>query len=85
MNDEIALKNADNLDAWRRSWVLQGGSSSWKARDLMDVRDQEQQRQWRVLQFKVRNSGKQKRRQNIVNIAAWKLRRLRNGKERISA
>lgn len=83
MNDEIVLKNADNLAEWRLKWMYGGGSVSWKARDLMDLRDQEQQRQWRVIVFKVRQSGKQKRRHQIVNIAAWRLRRHLNGRSKI--
>lgn len=81
---ELYLRNQDALAAWRFRWRLQGGSYHWKARDLSDTRDQEQQRQWRVIEFKRRHTGKAKQKTKVVNIAAWYLRRARSGRQKTS-
>jgi hypothetical protein len=80
--DELELRNADARAAWHMRWRLQGGSFHWQARPYMDLRNQEQLRQWRVIEFKRRATGKSKRIEQVVNIAAWKLRRLRNGRQK---
>jgi hypothetical protein len=72
---ELDERNARNYDAWRHAWALQGG------RPMSDLRNQEQLRQYRVIEFKRWQTGKVKRRRgNVVNLAAWYLRRARNGR-----
>jgi hypothetical protein len=74
---ELSLRNARGLEAWRDARRLSGG------RDMADMRDQEQQRRWRVIEFAVRQTGRMKRkRAKVVNMAAWYLRKAR--KERIA-
>jgi hypothetical protein len=85
VSDELKLRNIDAIAAFHMRWRLQGGSFHWQARPMSDLRDQEQLRQWRLIEHKRRATGLSKRAQKVVNIAKWQLRRLRNGKERVSA
>lgn len=66
-------KNSQNLARWRWRWHLQGGSGFWVAHDLIDMRDEEQLIQWRVMEVEVRRLRRV--RTNVVHISTAKARR----------
>lgn len=66
-------KNSQNLARWRWRWHLQGGSHFWVARDLIDMRDEEQLIHWRVMEVEVRRL--RRARPNVVRISTAKARR----------
>lgn len=70
----LDLKNQMNVARWQWRWHLQGGSASWSARPLQDLRDDEGLRRYRDIELKRRNSPFGRR---VVNINAWKFERIR--------
>ena len=86
MNEETAARNAKRIAEWRERWIAQGGSFHWQARPCLDLRNQDDLRRWRVIEFKRRQTGLSKRaHKKVVNLASWYLRKLRNKNQRISA
>lgn len=81
---ELDKRNNLHLAAWRERWNTFGGSFHWSPRlQPRDLRNQEDLRRWRVIEFKRRQTGLSKKSHaKVVNLAAWELRRLRNGRRR---
>lgn len=78
MNDiggYLYYKNQANRARWMWKWARQGGSFFVQARPLLDLRNAEDLKRWRQIEFKRRRLGKQVRK--VVNIAAWKINRAR--------
>jgi hypothetical protein len=61
------LKNSVAAAAWGWRWHLQGGSRFWVARDLTDLRNDDQLRQWRGIECSVRELLS--RRASVISIA----------------
>lgn len=70
----LALKNSRHVALWRWRWHLQGGSKFWIARDLQDLRNEEDLKRWRKTDWRLRHTPYSKR---VVNIAAWRIERAR--------
>jgi hypothetical protein len=68
------LKNQMNKAQWAWRWALQGGSMHWAARPLQDLRNDDDRRLYRMIEFKRRHSPFGRR---IVNLAAWRFERAR--------
>lgn len=75
----LDLKNQVNVARWRWRWHLQGGSSSWTARPLQDLRNEEDLRRYREIEFDRRHTPFGRR---VVNINAWKFERIRQKRYR---
>jgi hypothetical protein len=71
----IDLKNSVNQARWRWRWHQQGGSHFWVARNLTDLRDEDQLRRWRLIEYMVRRLPRYQ--SNVVNIATAKFRKMR--------
>lgn len=71
----LYYRNQENRARWMWRWARQGGSFFTIARDLRDLRNAEDLRRWRAIEFKRRRLGKQVRK--VVNLAAWKINRAR--------
>lgn len=71
----VDVKNLTNISRWWMRWKLCGGSLFGHARPLQDLRNEEDLRRYRVIEFKRRHTpfGDAA----IVNLAAWRLRRAR--------
>lgn len=81
MND-IDVKNAMNLAAWRKRMAARRGSCFLVADSYPDLRTGDQLRQWRTIEFSAAQTGLSKRvRAKVVNLSAWYLRRARNGRQ----
>lgn len=80
--NELIRRNNLNLAAWRERWNAFGGSFHWQPlRQYRDLRNEEDLKRWRVIEFKRRQTGLSKRtHQKVVNLSAWYQRRLRNGR-----
>lgn len=70
----LNLKNAKNVAAWQWRWALQGGSKHWCARSLLDLRNEEDKRLYRIIELKRRHTPFGRR---VVNLAAWRFERAR--------
>lgn len=68
-------RNQENKARWYWRWAKQGGSFFTTARDLRDLRNAEDLRRWRHIEFKRRRLGKKARK--VVNLAAWRIDRAR--------
>lgn len=80
MND-TDIRNAENLAAWRKRCAQHRGSSYLSVDSFPDLRNQDQLRQWRTIEFKRRQTGLSKRSHaKVVNLAAWYLRKALNRK-----
>lgn len=53
------LENLARLAAWRWRWHLQGGSHHWAAHDLQDLRNDEDLKRHRAIQFAVWRSRRE--------------------------
>lgn len=74
-------RNQENKARWYWRWAKQGGSFFTTARDLRDLRNAEDLRRWRTIEFKRRQTGLSKRSHaKVVNLAAWYLRKALNRK-----
>lgn len=51
--DWLQMKNSRSVAVWRWRWHLQGGSKHWAARDLQDLRNENDMRRYRAVQFGV--------------------------------
>jgi len=49
----LALKNRMHVAAWAWRWHLQGGGRHWAARDLQDLRNEEDLRHHQAIVFRV--------------------------------
>jgi hypothetical protein len=68
----LDAKNSRNVAHWRWRWHLQGGSKHWMARSLKDLRNDEDLKRWRNIEFQRRHTkfgGK------VVNLAAVRIQR----------
>jgi hypothetical protein len=65
--DWLQAKNSRNVARWRWRWHLQSGSRFWIARDLQDLRTEEELQMWRRLEHALRHTPYSKRK--VVNIA----------------
>lgn len=70
----LDAKNSSNLAKWRWRWHLQGGSAHWTARSLVDLRNDEDRKRYRIIELLRRRSPFGRR---IVNLAAWRFERER--------
>lgn len=71
----LYYRNQENRARWAWRWAKQGGSFFTLARDLRDLRNAEDLRRWRQIEFKRRNLSKHVRK--VVNLAAWRINRAR--------
>lgn len=71
----LELKNSLNRAKWAWRWARQGGSFFTVARDLRDLRNAEDLKRWREIEFERSRLGKKVRK--VVNIAACKINRAR--------
>jgi hypothetical protein len=76
----LDFRNQENIARyiWRRH--LQGGSSFWRARDLQDLRNDEDRRRWRVIEQKVRETGRGAKAKKVISLAAIRIARARKRK-----
>lgn len=77
----LDLKNQINRARWMWAWARQGGSPFVRARDLQDLRNEEDLSRWRKTAFKLRHTPKSKRK--IINLAAVRIARA--ARKRVSA
>jgi len=68
-------RNQENKARWYWRWAKQGGSFFTTARDLRDLRNAEDLRRWRTIEFKRRRLGKKARK--VISLAAWRINRAR--------
>lgn len=74
----LATKNALHVANWRWHWHLQGGGFHWRARDLVDMRDDHFLRMWRRTEVRLREARRQKvARKNVANLAKLRFERAR--------
>jgi hypothetical protein len=73
--DHLAVRNSESLAEWRWRWHLQGGSGLFHARSLRDLRNDEDLKRWRVIEFQVRATGRAIRKRKVVSLAAWRIER----------
>jgi len=74
----IAAKNALNVAKWRWRWHLQGGGFHWRARDLLDMRDDHYLRMWRRTEVEFREAKRRMaRRVGVVNLRVERAKRQR--------
>lgn len=74
----LDLSNAENLGKWHWRWHLQGGCMHHRARDLQDLRNDEDMRRWRSIQIRMFQARRQLARgKKVVNVAKWKFDRIR--------
>lgn len=66
-------RNQENKARWYWRWAKQGGSFFTTARDLRDLRNEEDLSRWRKTEFKLRHTPKSKRK--IINLAAVRIAR----------
>lgn len=71
----LDVKNLTNIGRWWQRWKLWGGSMGWHARPMQDLRNEEQLRSYRDIEFRRRHTPYGEA--QIVNLAAWRLRRAR--------
>jgi hypothetical protein len=75
--DHLAVRNSEHVAEWRWRWHLQGGSKHWAARSLKDLRNDEDLKRWRRIEFQRRHTkfgGK------VVNLAAVRIQRAKRQK-----
>lgn len=68
----LYYRNQENRARWMCRWARQGGSFFTPARPLMDLRNAEDLRRWRVIEFKRRHLGKKARK--VISLAAWRMK-----------
>ena len=66
-------KNQENRARWMWRWAQQGGSMHWKARDLLDLRNEEDLKRWRKTEHRLRHTPKSKKK--VINLAAVRIER----------
>jgi hypothetical protein len=66
----LDVKNSRRVALWRWRWHLQAGSRFWVARDLQDLRNEEDLRRWREIEGKRRQLPKRFRK--VVKINSWR-------------
>ena len=71
----VDVKNLTNVSRWWMRWKLCGGSLFGHARPMQDLRNEEDLRRYREIEFKRRHTPYGDA--AIVNLAAWRLRRAR--------
>lgn len=71
----LYYRNQENRARWMWRWAKQGGSFFTIARDLRDLRNDEDLKRWRAIESKRQHLSKQVRK--VVNLAAWRINRAR--------
>lgn len=75
----LDLKNQISRARWAWTWHLQGGSSSWRARDFADLRNDEELLRYRVIEVTRRHTPYGRR---VVSLEAWKFEQKQRGRHR---
>lgn len=65
----LDLKNQINRAKWAWRWHMQKGSSGWSARPYPDLRNEDDLRRYRLIEFKRRHTPFGGR---VVSMHAWK-------------
>jgi hypothetical protein len=70
----LALKNIVSVSLFRWRWHMQGGSGSWRARSMRDMRTEQQAARWRRIEFQVHElrHGREARGAVVVDFIRWK-------------
>lgn len=76
----LDAKNSENLARWRWRWHLQGGSSGWSARPLLDLRNAEDLKRYREIELKRRHLRPRSRK--VVNLTHERFERIRRRAKR---
>lgn len=79
MNDVanfLQVHNGLRVAQWAIRWSRQGGSKFWSARPLLDLRNDEDHRRYRVIDGK-RRQLKHARKARVINIAHERIERTR--------
>jgi hypothetical protein len=71
----IDVKNLTNVGRWWSRWKMLGGSFFAPPRPMQDLRNEEDLRRYREIEFKRRHTPYGDA--AIVNLAAWRMRRAR--------
>ena len=66
-------KNEANRARWMWRWAQQGGSMHWRARDLLDLRNDEDLKRWRKTEYRLRHTVKSKKK--VISLAAVRIAR----------
>lgn len=72
------MRNQINRARWMWRWAQQGGSMHWRARDLQDLRNDEDRRRGRHIDFLVRHTKGAKKK--VISLAAVRIARARKRK-----
>jgi len=80
ISDHLQRRNGESLARWREKWFLQGGTL-FHARPLQDLRNEDQLRRWRTIEWQVRQTGKSLKTRTVVNLAVWRMSRARKRKQ----
>lgn len=70
----LYLRNLQSHAEWAVRWSRQGGSKYCPARPLMDLRNEEDLRRYRIIEFKRRAL---KRKATVINLAHERMERVR--------
>lgn len=70
------MRNQIARARWMWRWAQQGGSMHWRARDLQDLRNDEDRRRGRHIEFLVRHTPVAKKK--VISLAAERIRRARH-------
>lgn len=73
----IDLKNRRNTARWLWQSHLRGGSMHVKARDLQDLRNEEDMRRWRYVEVRLFQARRELRRGTVVMLARLRSARAR--------
>lgn len=77
----LAAKNALNVAKWYWRNHLQGGCMHWRARDLQDLRTDDERRLWRKTDIELREAKRRKAKSGgIVNLAKLRIERAKRKK-----
>lgn len=71
----LGMKNSMHHAKWRWRWHQQGGSHFWVARNLTDLRDEDQLRRWRWIELEARQL-KRRHKSPVVHIATARFRKM---------
>jgi hypothetical protein len=70
----LDLRNRVNLAKWMWRWHLQSGGPHWRARNLADLRNEEDRKRGRSIEVSVMQARRELRRaRNVVNLVALRM------------
>lgn len=72
----LYARNALRRAQWAIRWSRQGGSMFWAARPLVDLRNEEDLRRYRLIEHK-RRQLKRARKSKVINLAHERFERIR--------